>query len=78
LPPGSTGPRCRLDEDVVAEEPGISVQRVDEQVVDREPDRAAPVGVAAEQAGGGLAGLVVDGVAGAGQVERERLTGVVA
>src|SRR6516164_11325697 len=48
-----------LDEDVVAEEPGIPVQRLDDQVVDREPDRAAPVGVAAEQAGGGLARLVV-------------------
>ena len=55
-----------LDEDVVAEEPGIPVQRVDEQVVDREPDRAASVGVAAEQAGGGLAGLIVDGVPSTG------------
>ena len=35
-------------------------ERLDDQVVDREPDRPAPVGVAAEQAGGRLAGLVVD------------------
>ena len=76
---GDFAPRAGrvLDEDVVAEEPGIPVQRIDDEVVDREPDRAAPVGVATEQAGGGLARLVIDGVPGTGQVEHERLTGVV-
>src|SRR6516164_3245223 len=64
-----------LDEDVVAEEPGVGVQRLDDEVADREPDPAAPVRVAAEQAGDGL---VVDGVAGTGQVQRERLIGVAA
>ena len=39
----------------------IPPQRLDEQVVDREPDRPAPVGVAAEQPARRLAGLVVDG-----------------
>ena len=37
-----------------------AVQRLDDQVVEREPDRAAPVGVAAEHPGRRLARLVVD------------------
>jgi hypothetical protein len=37
----------------------VALQRLDQQVVDRKPDRPAPVGVAAEEAGGGLARLVV-------------------
>src|SRR3712207_3950153 len=37
-----------------------ALQRFDEQVIDREPDRAAPVGVAAEQAGIRFSRLVGD------------------
>ena len=32
------------------------LQRLDQQVIDRKPDRAAPVGIAAEQSGAGFAG----------------------
>ena len=38
-----------LDLQVVAVEEVVAVERLDEQVVEREPDRAAPVRVAAEQ-----------------------------
>ena len=44
----------------VAEVAVVDAQRLDQQVVDREPHRAAPVGVAAEQAARRLAGLVVE------------------
>jgi len=47
LAPGAGGV---LDQDVITEEPGIPAQCLDDEVIDREPDRAAPVGVAAEQA----------------------------
>ena len=40
-----------LDLERVAVEVVVALQRLDQQVVDREPDRPAPVGVAAEQAG---------------------------
>ena len=44
-----------LDAQVVAVEVVVALQRLDEQVVDGEPDRAAPVRVAAEEAGRRLA-----------------------
>ena len=50
-----------LDLQVIAVEPVVALQRVDHEIVDREPDRAAPVGVAPEHGGGGLGRLVVDG-----------------
>ena len=56
MPAGAGG---ALDLQAVAVEVMVALQRLDQQVVDRKPDRAAPVGVAAEEAGGGLAGLVV-------------------
>ena len=46
---------------VAAERSGVALQVAQHQVVDRHPDRPAPVGVAAEHAGARLAGLVVDG-----------------
>ena len=49
-----------LDRLLVAEEPVVALERADHQVVHREPDRAAPVGVAAEHGRGGLGRLVVD------------------
>ena len=51
-------------------------QRLDEQVVDREPDRAAPVRVAAEQVVRRLAGLVVDRRVVALDLDPERLVEV--
>ena len=55
------GPGRVLDREVVAERtrPSRGSDSID-QVVEREPDRAAPVRVAAEQARRRLAGLVVD------------------
>ena len=38
------------------------LERFDEQIVDGEPDGAAPVGVAAEDAGAGFGGLITDSV----------------
>ena len=35
------------------------LQRLDDQIVDGEPDRPSPVGVAAEQAGAGFRRLVI-------------------
>ncbi len=54
----------------VAVEVVIALQRLDEQVVDRKPDRPAPVRVAAEQAGVRFARLVVDAILLAAAVER--------
>ena len=54
------GPGRVLDREVVAEEPVVPLQDADHQVVQREPDRAAPVGVPAEHGRGGLGRLVVD------------------
>src|ERR1039458_3553767 len=41
------------------------LERFDDQVIEREPDGSAPVGVAAEEAAGGFAGLIADAVVGA-------------
>ncbi len=54
------GPGRVLDGELVAEEPVVAFQGADHQVVQREPDGAAPVGVPAEHGGGGLGGLVID------------------
>src|SRR6266536_4434737 len=40
----------------------VALQRLDEEVVDRKPDRPAPVGVASEEPGRGLARIVFDAV----------------
>ena len=50
-----------LDGEAVAQEAVVDAERLDEQEVDGEPHRAAPVGVAAEQTGARLARLVVQG-----------------
>ena len=61
----------------VAEEAGGTCRRqLDDQVVQREPDRPAPVGVAAEHAGGRLGGLVVDRRGDALEVQHVRLVAV--
>ena len=54
------GPGRVLQRQIVAEEPVVPAQHLDQQVVEREPQRAAPVGVAAEHRRGGLGRLVVD------------------
>src|SRR5437660_6178823 len=51
-----------LDFEVVAEVVVKLLQRLDEQVVRREPDRAAPVGVATKQPCRRFAGLIVHAV----------------
>ena len=51
-------------EEVVAVVVVELLERLDQQVVDREPDRAAPVRVAAEQSRPRLGRLVVDGARG--------------
>ena len=61
-----------FDPKVRAEEPCEPAQRFDDVVVDRHPDRAAPVGVAAEQVRRRLAGFVVDARLQAVDVEDER------
>ena len=60
-----------LDGQVVPEEPGVPAQRADDEIVDGERDRPAPVGVAAEHPGCRLGGLVVDLCADAADVELE-------
>ena len=49
-----------LDLEVVAEEPVVALEGADHEVVEREPDRPAPVGVAAEHRRRRLGRLVVD------------------
>src|SRR5690606_21537315 len=58
----AAGAGGELDFEFVAEVMVVLLQRFDHEVVDRKPDRAAPVGVAAEQAGGGFGGLVINAV----------------
>ena len=72
----TTGAGRVLDRERLAEPVVPAQQRLDEQVVDREPDRTAPVGVAAEQAGRRLAGLVVDRRGDAPDRHAERLVAV--
>src|SRR6516165_10607981 len=49
------------------------LQRFDEQVIDGEPDRSAPVGIAAEKVGVRLAGLISDGMGHAANPEYVRV-----
>ena len=49
------------------------LQRLDQQIVDREPDRPAPVGVAAEQAAVGLGRHVLDAQPMAAVIEHDRV-----
>src|SRR5688572_23569106 len=46
---GTPGTGGVFDGEIGAEEPPVGAQGVDDEGVDREPHRAAPVGVAAEQ-----------------------------
>src|SRR5262249_10263655 len=55
LPAGAGGV---LHGELVAQEVVELLERLDEQVVDRKPDRAAPVAVPSEQTGAALPGLV--------------------
>ena len=69
----AAGTRRVLDPQVITEEPAEPAQRLDQQEIDREPDRTTPVRVAAEYLGHRLAGLVPDAELGATQLHRERL-----
>jgi hypothetical protein len=72
------GPRRVLDHVVVAEEAVVALQRADHQVVEREPQRSAPVGVAAEHPGGRFGGCVVDSRPHAADLELVRVLAVIA
>ena len=61
--------RGALHLEVVAQVVVEALQRLDQQEVHREPDRPAPVGVAAEESGAGFARLVVHPVLGAADVQ---------
>ena len=52
----------RLDGQAVSVEVVVPLQGLDDEEVEREPDRASPVRIAAEEGTGGLAGNVVDAV----------------
>ena len=69
-----SGTRSRA---VAAERPGVALEVAQHEVVDRHPHRPAPVGVAAEHAGAGLAGLVVDRDVRPGEVDPQRVLLVV-
>ena len=51
-----------LDGEVVAQVEVVALQRLDDEMVDGEPHRSAPIGVAAVDRRRGLRGLVVDAV----------------
>src|SRR5262249_38090385 len=55
--------------ELVAQEVVELLERLDEQVVDRKPDRAAPVAVPSEQTGGALPGLVAKRIAHPARLE---------
>ena len=61
----------------VAEVLVVALERADHEVVEREPDRAPPVGVAPEHGGGRLGRLVVDGGRDALDVDAVRVVAVV-
>src|SRR5579863_7011443 len=73
-PPAAPG--GELHEEGVAVEEVVALERLDEQVVDRHPYRAAPVGVPAEEPRARLRGLVVDAEGLAGDVDRVRVVAV--
>src|SRR4051794_3053083 len=64
-----SGSRRELDREVAPQVVVELLQRLDHQVVEREPDRAAPVRVAAEQMGVRVARLVANLVLLAVEVE---------
>src|SRR6185436_16127772 len=66
------GARGTLNLERIAVVVVIALQRFDQQVIDREPDRATPVRASAEQVCVRLARRVFDGVLRAVVVERER------
>ena len=65
-----------LELEVVAEEPRVAAECLDDEEVDGHPDRAPPVRVAAEHPGRRLGRLVIDRRVHARNVEDERLLGV--
>src|SRR5450432_4900282 len=66
-----------LDGELVTEESVVALKNADHKVVEREPERAAPVGVPAEHGGGGLGRLVVDARLDAFDVEYVGMLAVV-
>ena len=72
-----SGSRRTFDREIVSVVRVELQQRADDQAVDRHPDRAAPVRVAAEHARVGLGRQVADVVSLIAHVEHERMVGVV-
>src|SRR5271165_2705018 len=54
------------------------LQRLNQQEIDREPDRPAPVGVAAKQSSGRFAGLIIDSIFGVAEPQHVRIIAMVA
>ena len=72
----SAGPRRALDREVIAVEQVIAVERLDQEIVEREPHRPAPVRVSAEQPRRRLARRVLDAVPRAHRIQHERVIGM--
>src|SRR5579883_2746477 len=73
----ATGAGGTFDGELVSVVAVECLQSLDKQVVDGEPDGAAPVGVAAEEAGLRLRRFVSDGMRHAINVERVGMVGMV-
>src|SRR5579884_4344690 len=67
-----------LDEEGVAEIAVVDAQRLEQEVVDREPDGPAPIRVSAEEAGGRLGRLVAERRRDTVHRDLQRMVGVIA
>src|SRR5580704_1456181 len=67
------GSRRALDFQRIAIEVVVALERLDQQMIERKPDRSAPIRVAAEQLRLRIAWLIVDPVAGAARIQIERV-----
>ena len=67
----------QLNRQVVAEEVVKVAQQLDGEEVQRKPDRPTPVGVAAEEAGARLAGLIVEATGPTVEIDNQRVFKVI-
>src|ERR1043166_8400929 len=70
------GPRRTFHPQAVAVKMVIPLERLDQQIINRHPDRAAPVGIAAKQARARFTGLVTDPIFVAIGLQHERMFAV--
>ena len=68
--PGSGG---KFHGHLPGRKPVVIAERLDQQDIERHPDRAAPIGVSAEQVGGGFRRLVIDRSRHAADLNTERV-----